>query len=181
MRINQWRSFVRIIAIVIGLSFLSSPASAADKMKPGLWEVIMQSDEMRKMPQLTPEQLEQMRSAGVHVPDAQPEGVITKICITREMSESGSMPMAQNESDCQAKNYRRKENLYSIDVICKGPNIEGKGKVNGKLDNAEKFTSTYQFKGMAHGKPFMHRHERTGKWLNENCGNVKPAEEMLKK
>lgn len=169
---------MRHIAVLMLLtSSLSAPAAmAGDKLKPGLWEVKLKSDAMKDIPKISPEQLEQMRSMGIHVPQIQPDGIVTQICLTQEMVEKEQMPMAQNESGCQAKNYQRNANSYSVDIYCSGTGLKGNGVVRGKIVDSENFSSTYEFKGTAHGQPVTQRHDSTGRWLAAKCGNVKPAE-----
>lgn len=159
---------------VLSLGMATPFAFAQEKLKPGLWEMTMKSDAMKNMPKIPPEQLAQMRKMGVHVPHMQDGGMVTRVCITREMAEQEQMPMTQNQSDCQAKNYQRSGNSYSVDVVCKGPNLNGSGKVTGKMNGSEHFSSTYDFKGSAHGQPITQKHENSGKWLSSDCGGVKP-------
>jgi hypothetical protein len=168
--------------LVLSLALTASFAFAQDKLKPGLWEMTMKSDAMKNMPKISPEQMEQMRKMGVHVPQMQDGGMVTKVCITKEMAEREQMPMTQNESDCQTKNYQRSGNTYSVDVVCNGPDLKGNGKMKGKMNGSESFSSTYDFKGTAHGQPINQKHENSGKWLSTDCGNVKPmAETPVKK
>lgn len=167
----------KVMWLFLALTMATSFASAQEKLKPGLWEMTMKSDAMKNMPKISPEQMEQMRRMGVHVPQMQDGGMVTKVCITKEMAEREQMPMAQNESDCQAKNYQRSGDSYSVDVVCNGPNLKGSGKVKGKMHGSESFSSTYDFKGSAHGQPINQKHENSGKWLSSKCGNVKPITE----
>lgn len=151
------------------------PLSAAEKIKPGLWEMNMTSDAMKNMPKIPPEQMKKMREMGIHVPDMSDKGMTSKVCITREMAERDQMPMEQNESGCKATNYQRSGSVYSVDILCDGPSLKGQGEVKGKLLGNESFTSTYDFKGSAHGQPVSQRHETSGKWLSADCGNVAPV------
>ena len=172
----------KAIWLLLSMTMTTSLAMAQEKMKPGLWEMTMKSDAMKNMPKMSPEQMEQMRKMGVHVPQMQDGGMVTKVCITKEMAERDQMPMAQKESDCEVKNYQRSGDSYSTDVVCKGPNIKGTGKMTGKMSGGESFSSTYDFKGTAHGQPITQKHENSGKWLSSNCGNVKPmGEAQVKK
>lgn len=182
MLIQREEKMQKKLWLVLSMLMAASPAFAQDKLKPGLWEMNMKSDAMKNMPKISPEQMEQMRRMGVHVPQMQDGGMVSKVCITKEMAERDQMPMAQNESDCQTKNYQRSGNSYSVDVVCNGPNLKGTGKMTGKMNGSESFSSAYDFKGMAHGQPINQKHESSGKWLASECGNVKPmAEAPIKK
>lgn len=158
-------------------SLLSAPAWAAAQMKPGLWEMTMKSDALKNMPKIPPEQMEQMRKMGVNVPQMTDQGMVTKVCITRQMADSAQAPgMDRNEMGCQSKNYQRSGNSYSVDIVCDGPDMKGTGKAKGRFAGDTGFTSTYDFKGTMHGQPVSQRHENSGKWLDADCGNVKPME-----
>ena len=58
---------ILLLSSVYGL-FIASHAQAAAKMKPGLWEMSMQSDAMKAMPKMPPEQLEQIKKMGIKMP-----------------------------------------------------------------------------------------------------------------
>ncbi len=163
-------------------SMLSASATvwAAGQMKPGLWEMKMKSDEMKNMPKMPPEQMEQMRKMGVNMPQMQDGGMVTKVCITKQMAESEQVPgMDQKEMGCQSKNFQRSGNSYSVDIVCNGQGMKGDGKVKGTFSGNESFTSTYDFKGAMHGQPVNQHHENSGKWLGADCGSVKPMGEMM--
>lgn len=166
------------------LSFCSLPAGAlaAGMMKPGLWEMNMKSDAMKNMPKMSPEQIEMMRKKGVNMPEMKDGGMVTKVCISKEMAERDAAPdMHPAQTGCQAKNYQRSGNGYSLDLVCDGPNMKGTGTVKGSFANAESFSSSYAFKGTAHGRPVDQKQDSSGKWLSADCGSVKPVDAMMKK
>lgn len=151
-------------------------ASAADQMKPGLWEMTMKSDAMKSMPKIPPEQMEQMRKMGINVPQMQDGAMVTRVCVSREMAERDQLPQAMGKDmGCQPKNMQRSGNGYSLDIICDGPAMKGEGKAKGTFAGSERFTSTYDFKGTMHGQPVNQHHESSGKWLGADCGDVKPV------
>ncbi|HJV82972.1 DUF3617 domain-containing protein [Noviherbaspirillum sp.] len=161
---------------------VSVAALAAGQMKPGLWEMKMKSDELKNMPKMPPEQMEQMRKMGVNVPQIQDGAMVTKACITRQMAEADQPPaMNPKDTGCQSKNYQRSGNTYSVDVVCNGQQMKGEGKAKGTFSGNESFTSTYDFKGSMYGQPVNQHHESSGKWLASDCGNVKPVGEMMPK
>jgi hypothetical protein len=163
-------------------SLLSASAWAAGPMKPGLWEMTLKSDAMKNMPKIPPEQMEQMRKMGVNIPQMQDGAMVTKVCITKQMAESDKPPvMERSDSGCEAKNYQRSGNSYSVDIVCNGQMMKGEGKAKGTFSSSESFTSTYDFKGTMHGQPVNQHHDSSGKWLAADCGNVKPIGEMMPK
>jgi hypothetical protein len=159
----------------------SSAALAAGPMKAGLWEMSIKSDAMKNMPKITPEQMQQMKQMGINVPQMQDGGMVTKVCISKEMAERDQPPeMNRKESGCEARNYQRSGSSYSVDIICDGPSMKGQGKAQGTFSGSDSFTSTYDFKGTAHGHPVDQHHESKGKWLSADCGNVAPLDSMGK-
>jgi hypothetical protein len=174
----------KITFSMLMLSILTFPAavSAAGQVKPGLWEMSMKSDAMKNMPKMTPEQMKQLREMGVNMPEMQDGGMVTKVCISREMAERDQLPqMNQKESGCETKNYQRTGAGFNMDVVCDGPDMQGQGKVKGKFSDSESFTSTYDFKGIAYGLPVDQRLEGGGKWLGADCGTVHPMPEPTQK
>jgi len=169
-----------VFSALLALS-VSGAGLAAGAMKPGLWEMTMKSDAMKAMPALSPQQMEQMRKAGVNMPQMQGGGMVTKVCISKEMAEREQPPTAREESGCQMKNYKRSGNTYSMERACDGPNMKGTGTVKGSYEGDSRFSSTYDFKGTSHGKPVNQHQETSGKWLSADCGNVKPAAVSAKK
>lgn len=150
---------------------------AAGSMKSGLWEMTMKSDAVKSMPKISPQQMEQMRKMGINIPQMQDGAMTMKMCITKEMSEREQAPPQgrQNDSECQSRNFQRSGRNYSVDIVCNGPRMKGEGKGRGTFSGSEGFTSTYDFKGTAGGRPVTQHQETTGKWLGADCGDVKPV------
>ena len=164
------------------LSMLAVPAFAANQMKPGLWEMKMKSDAMKNMPKISPEQMEQMRKMGMNVPQMQDGAMVTKVCVTKQMTESNAPPgMEKNDMGCETKNMQQGAGSYSADIVCNSAQMKGEGKVKGTFSSDTAFSSTYDFKGTMHGQPVNQRHENSGKWLGADCGNVPPAGGMTQK
>jgi hypothetical protein len=175
-------SMRKLAAALLLCPMLSASASAlaAGQMKPGLWEMTMKSDAMKNMPKIPPEQMEQMRKMGMAVPQMQDGGMVTKVCITKQMAEADQAPgMEQKEMGCQSKNIQRSGTGYSADIVCTGTAMKGEGKVKASFAGNESFTSTYDFKGSMQGQAVNQRHENSGKWLAADCGAVKPVGEMM--
>lgn len=156
-------------------------AAAADRMKPGLWEMSMKSDAFKNMPQMPPEQAEQMRKMGVNVPQFKNGAMVSQVCITKEMAERDAPPLDNQEVGCKSKNYQRSGNTYSVDIVCDGQGMKGTGVARGTFSGENSFNSTYEFKGTMHGQPVNTKHETSGKWLSADCGQVKPAPAMAPK
>src|SRR3954447_17678855 len=105
--------------LLVSLMGIAVEASAAGKMKPGLWEMTMKSDMMKSMPKIPPEQMEQMRKMGVAIPSFQDGGMTTKVCISKAMAERDHPPeMDRKESGCESKNFQQSDGDYSVDIVC---------------------------------------------------------------
>jgi hypothetical protein len=155
--------------------FLFSTTYAAEKIKPGLWEMRMRSDEIKSMPKIPKEQQDQMKQMGIKIPTMEDGVMVTKICVTREMSERDDFSMQQKEqSSCKTQNMIRSKDSYSLDLICNSPELKGTGKVKGSYASTESMQSTYDFKGTSYERPISQHMETTGKWLSSDCGEIKP-------
>jgi hypothetical protein len=171
-----------ISILMFSMLVSSVTAWAAGQIKPGLWEMTVKSDAFKDIPKMPPEQLKKMREMGINIPQIQDGGMVSNVCISKEMAERDDTPqMNQKESGCQSRNYQRSGNTYSLDIVCDGPDMKGAGKIKGAYSGNERFNSSYDFKGTAHGQPVNHRQESSGKWLNADCGSVSPMDQPVKK
>lgn len=171
--------------LAIGISMLlplSLPVFAADQLRPGLWEMRMQSDALRGMQAIPPEQQEQLQRMGITVPTIQNNSLVTKVCIPKEMAERRQVPLIDKQQNgCKVENYQHQGKAYEADIICTGPQMKGKGKVKGNMASAERFESTFDFDGTIEGEPVKHHQTSSGRWLAAECGNVKPLPGMEKR
>jgi hypothetical protein len=175
MPVRQTGAAMRKIPTAILMLSLSAAVSAADRMKPGLWEMTIKSDAIKRMPKIPPEQIEQMRKMGIAIPQMQDGGIVQKVCISAEMAQrEPALHMHQEETGCQSKNFQRTGDSYSADIVCDGPSLKGSFSGN------ESFVSTYDFKGAANGQPISQHTENSGRWLNADCGDVKPMDELMR-
>lgn len=180
---SQFHNIARLTLLSALFAALStSTAHAAGKMKPGLWEMHMQSDDMKNMPQISPEQMEQMKKMGVKMPVMQDGGMAVKVCVSKEMSEQEQPPLAQKQaSGCTPRNMQQNGNEYSMELVCDSPELKGTGLVKGSYKGSDSIRSSYDFKGMSHGKPMTQHMESKGTWLAADCGDVKPSGGVHKK
>ncbi len=168
--------------LMFSIAAFTGAAWAAGQMKPGLWEMTIKSDMMAAMPKLSPQELKQMRDMGIQMPDMQNGGMVQKVCITKEMAERDEPGMTDaRDMGCEAKNYKSSGSRYSMDLVCNSADMKGKGTIKGVFSGDDRFTSNYQFKGVAHGQNVDQSHETSGKWLSADCGTVKPVGGVGKK
>ncbi|MFZ6730732.1 DUF3617 domain-containing protein [Undibacterium sp. Ji42W] len=171
--------FVRL-AGVSAILLTTGTCLAADRMKPGLWEMSMKSDAIKAMPKIPPEQLEKMKQMGIKIPDMQNGGMTHKVCLTKEMVEQDKPPSGGRDQQCQSKNFTRSGSSYSGEVVCDMPEMKGNGTIKGSY-TPDSMTSIYDFKGVSHGQPISQHMETTGKFIGSDCGDVKPPPMPQKK
>lgn len=170
----------RLLLPLAMLAAFCGAAHAEGPMKAGLWEMTIKSDAMKNMPKIPPAQLEQMKKMGVEIPQMSDGGMVTRVCISKEMAARDTPPeVNQRQGGCQSKNYKRSGNSYTVDIVCDSPNMKGEGKAQGSFNGKDSFSSTFDFKGVSHGKPVSQHQESNGKWLGADCGNVAPADKMM--
>ena len=170
---------MRGITTIVLIAGFSTAVGAAGASRPGLWEMAMKSDQVRQMPSMTPEQIEQMRKMGVEMPTVRDGALIQRVCITPEMAARNQTPdMGREQGECKLKSHDRSGNTYRADIVCDGANLKGNGIIKGTMSGDTAFTSTYDFKGTSRGQPVTQHHETSGKWLSADCGQVRPLGEM---
>ncbi|MCH8620701.1 DUF3617 domain-containing protein [Undibacterium sp. TS12] len=161
------------IILVSAILLNAATCAAADKMKPGLWEMTTKSDAMKAMPKIPPEQLEKMKQMGVKMPDMQNGAMVHKVCFTKEMVDQDKPPASGREQHCQNKSFNRSGNTYTAEIVCESPDMKGTGTVKGSM-TPDSVNSIYDFNGTSRGKPINQHMETTGKWLGSDCGDTKP-------
>jgi hypothetical protein len=169
-------SFVLLLMLSISATVL-----AAERMKPGLWLMTIKSDAMKNAPQMSPQQMEEMRKRGINVKQMQNGIMENKVCMTKEMVERDRPPMGKNQKDCHMDNFERSGNTYSAKMVCDGPNMQAIGIIKGVHSGLENYSWTTDLKGTSHGHKIDSHQEASGKWLGPDCGDVKPASDYPKK
>ena len=151
----------------------------ASPMNPGLWELKMESDQMKQMPQpkISPQQAEQMRKMGIKLPEQRDGGMIMKVCYTKKMLAERDIPATQNDQECKPANMSRSGNSFSGQIICDGPNMKGTGTVQGTM-TATSYQFTSSFDGSMGGQPVKHTTKMTGTFISADCGDIKPPHGM---
>jgi hypothetical protein len=147
--------------------------STASPMSPGLWEITMQSDQLRQQPQISPQQAEQMKKMGITLPETRNGGMVMKVCYTKEMLAKSEIPATQNDQECKPTNMSRSGNNFSGQIVCSGPNMKGTGTMQGTMASTSFQTNT-SFTGTMGGQPVNHKTQMSGTYLGTNCGDVKP-------
>lgn len=180
-----------ISAAVLALSgAVVTPASAQEKMRPGLWEhsVTMKSqsgqmeaalaEAQKAMANMAPaqrKQMEQMMAAqGLNIGSG-PQGQTTvKVCITPEQAAIDQIPQ---QDGCTQKVQRTDASTMQVSFSCKGESSEGPTSGEGivHFQGSTGYSGNFKIKTKQNGKPEQIDMAQTGRWLSNDCGAIKPA------
>lgn len=169
------------LLVTVSLAFpLATSAYAAEfDMRAGLWEIATTSDLLLFVPHIPSAQMKNIQDLakeyGFDMPQIENGVAISKACITPEMASQKILPnFYQEQAGCASKKATRNGNSYQVEFSCDGPDLKGNGIAEGSLTSAESLTGQTKFTGTAQGSPVNEKADITGKWLNANCGEVKP-------
>ena len=168
------------------LLLASAAGVSAQSLKPGLWEITsnMQSggkdmsaamaNMQKQMASMPPEQRKMMQDMmakqGVQMGAASGGGMSLKICMTQEMVDRNEM--APQKGDCTHTTSPRVGGTMKYSFQCTKPPASGQGEVTFSSPEAYsmKMTTTTNAGG-AERKMDM---QSSGRWLDSNCGTIKP-------
>ncbi len=172
--------YLRVFVATTLLVLCTPPILAAGSMKPGLWEVTLQSSAMKNTPKISPEQIEQMRKMGINMAQLQTGAIVNKICITKDMAERENLlQMNHKEHGCEMKNQKRTSDGYTMELVCDGAQMKGTGTSKMVFASDQSFSTTSEFKGTMQGIPVNDRSDTSGKWLSADCGAVRPIRDAM--
>ena len=167
----------KIVAITsLSLASLASLTCAAEeKMTPGLWEMRVRTDAFKGLQNIPPAQMEELKKRGMQLPDIKDGSMVQKVCISKEMTEQAGKPqLPGNANGCKETKITRQGNTYFMEMVCDGPALKGSGTVKASFD-AKSMQSVFDFKSSGKRGPATQHIETIGKWLNHDCGDVKPV------
>jgi len=162
----------------------------AQTQAPGLWEhsfsMKSQDGQMEKamaemqkqLAAMPPEQRKQMEAAmssrGVKMGA---NGSSVKVCLTKE--EAAKPPEARmNAGNCTQKDMQRSGNTMKFKYECTQPPSTGEGEMTFISDKA--YSGKSIVNTQVAGKPQQMTMEMQGKWLANDCGDVKPRPTPVK-
>lgn len=157
------------------------PATAQGNMRPGLWEVTTTSDLLRLVPAIPPDQMQRLmnlaRQNGFDMPQISNGAATSRACVSPAMAARQTLPILyQHQAGCSTRNASRDGNQYRLDFVCSGANVKGTGKAQGTFTNAESFAGQTAFDGTVNGTPVNEHADISGRWVEANCGAVKPLQ-----
>ncbi len=178
----QTNSRNMLLALALGVSALTAHAQVS---KAGLWEVTTKlggSAEMDKamaqmqqqMANMPPDQRKQMEAMlakqGMSITST-PGGVLSKMCMTKDMVERSQMPV-QTQGDCTSTTSNKTSTGMTFKFTCASPPSSGEGQYTFMGDSA--YTMKMKINTTQQGKQAVTTMDSSGKWLGADCGNIKP-------
>lgn len=165
-----------LLTTIFIVTLIASVTAQADGMKPGLWEVTsktkMGGGSKPAMPAMTPDQLAQMKSMGIKMPNmAEDQAHTLRHCVTKEQAEK-SVPPSQKDSNgmhCEQQDVKKQGNKVSWKVQCTGKQtVTGSGSMNYESPERYNGTSTMTSVDPQHGSMTI-SNSFSGKWLSAAC------------
>ena len=182
----------RVFISTVFLAFAAvawMPASAQQKMRPGLWEHSMsmksQSGQMEaalgaaqralaSMPPAQRKQLEQMLAEqGLGLGSGAQDQTV-EVCITPEQADLDHIPQ---QDGCTQKVQRVGASTIQVSFSCQGgqgqPATRGEGTVS--FQSPTSYVGDFKIQTSINGKPEQIDMEHTGRWLSSECGAIRPV------
>lgn len=175
------------------LGAFAAPA-AAQNIKPGLWEVqnkmggsgdmgskmaAAQAEMQKQLAAMPPEQRKQMEKMmadkGVGMAPGGSVGsggnMAMRTCISKEMAARNEPPAQQG--DCKQEMLQKTGNTTKFKFTCSNPPATGEGEVT--VISPEAYTMKVKTTAQVKGKAETMTMDAQGKWLSNDCGNLKPV------
>jgi hypothetical protein len=165
-------------ALFISVSVTTVAGAAQPHMRPGLWEITTTSDLFR-LAQISPGGLQNLKDLaeqyGVDISQLPAGEASSQVCVSEETANTRDIPVFyQAELGCSTKNATRNGNRYRFDFVCSSPELNGNGTAEGTFTTQQSFTGRSRFKGTAQGIPVNEQADISGRWVNADCGAIKP-------
>ncbi|MFA6178456.1 MAG: DUF3617 domain-containing protein [Candidatus Methylopumilus sp.] len=141
---------------------------AADKLKTGQWEMTGNMH-MTNLPNIPPEQIEQLRGLGIDVP-VNDKTMTLQQCVTAEQASlDKAFDNIQSIEGCAVKNYKRTGNKVIADLSCTG-DVKATGKFNMTLNGDTSYHGTVTITGTSEQMGMLDSTTHTsGKWIKAQC------------
>jgi hypothetical protein len=155
------------------LAALTSPAFAiaADaQLKPGQWNMSVNM-QMAGMPQLSAEQIEQMKQMGVDISFLSGKPTIIQQCITPEQATLKKPIDVSSGTDdqCSIKNYKQSGKSVSGNMVCTG-DLKANGRFDMTVNSETSYSGKWTLKGVTkEGMPIDQTTDINAKWVKATC------------
>jgi hypothetical protein len=177
-----------VVAASAACLFSTPALTAAQTMRPGLWEITTQmqgaaggkmdaamAEMQKRLASMTPEQRkmveDSMAKQGMKMGGAPGGGMKMQMCMTQEMVDRNEVTSSQH-GNCTETRSPRMGNSMKFSFECTNPPSKGEGMVtfSGPDSYAMKLTTTTTVQGKSDSMDM----QGSGKWLSADCGKVKP-------
>lgn len=175
------------MCIFIFLTAIYCPA-LGQGMKPGLWEIrnqvtspdgqmAGQMAQLRKqLAGMTPAQRAQMEQimrqhGGAGMPTVTDDGMVVRMCVSREMAERKELPVQQT-GNCTQRRVEEAGNGARISFTCTNPPASGEGRLQMRGDTA--YTMNVDMVSGIGQRKVRTSVSGAGTWLADDCGALAP-------
>lgn len=161
--------------LFITATCLALPIVASAAIKPGQWIITSKVNlpQVPVMPQLPPEQIEQMRQMGITLPAAGTNGPITvKGCVSPADAAGDYPPLDERVTqNCKVQNVQHNGPRTTLKVACDSEDITGTGDVEIIAVSPERYTSKFHVVGTAASGllPIDMTSTAEGRWVSPTC------------
>ena len=162
--------------------------ASAQSLKPGLWESThktqfsgdsqmaqQMAEAQRQMANMPPEQRkmmeDMMKSRGVSMSPAAGGGMTVKYCLTKEQAERKEIPAQRG--DCKSTQQPTGPGKMKMTFTCTNPPSSGEGEVT--FASSDAYSMKMLVNTTIQGKPERINMEGSGRWLGNDCGDIKPV------
>lgn len=161
-----WFGSVTLV-VVVALPLVA----LASHGKAGLWKITatMHMGGMQ-MPQLSPEQMAQLKAMGMHIPTG--NTITTQRCMTEAEVNADVPPNTQRpQAGCKTTNVKVVGHAMTADMVCTGQ-MKGEGHFTMTYESPEHYMGKTTFKGTMEGRPIDSSNTFDGTWISADCHNV---------
>ncbi len=175
---------LKILFLVFVTTSLFSLTSAAEGIKPGLWEhsIVFKSQsgdveksliELKKsLEKMPPEQRKMVEDMMAKNGMGLGKETTIKLCLTKEQAENLDIPHHQ-DSNCKQEVLNRTAKNIKTKFTCTG-NPSSTGEADFTIINASSYTGKAFMNTDVNGKKDRLDMDQKGKWLSANCGAIEP-------
>ena len=161
------------LRLILPLAILtgSTIAHAADaQLKPGQWNMNIHM-QMEGMPQLTDEQIIQMKQMGIDIPFLSGKPTVMPQCITPEQATlKKPIDTSSNPDDqCVIKNYKKSGNSVTGDMVCTG-DLKAQGRFEMIVNSETSYSGKWTLNGVTkEGLPIDQTTDIKANWVKPKC------------
>ncbi|MES2509026.1 MAG: DUF3617 domain-containing protein [Pseudomonadota bacterium] len=173
-------------AVTAAIITMTAVTAWAQTMKPGLWEAASKiggspeteqamANMQKQMAALPPAQRkameEMMAKQGVGMVGSGADGMVLKMCLTKEMVERNQLPV-QQQGSCITTTTEKSRTGMKMNFTCTNPPSKGEGQFIFSGDTA--YTMKMKVVSTGPGTPKTTTVDTNAKWVAADCGAIKP-------